>query len=246
MVVYNSTPMKVDIIIPLYNEESALEKSVGTLTDFLDHNGFPHEYRVVLADNGSTDRSAEICRKLATMDARVRHMEIGAKGKGLAIRKAWERSEADIVAFMDVDLASDLAYFVPLVSEVSSGHYDLSVGNRLGRESQVISRKRFRKVASRVYNTIVRALFGSRLDDHQCGFKAMRKEAFDMIAGILEEDGFTFDTELIVRSMENGLRISSVDIVWRDSDTSKVSLWHDSSRMFSDLFRLKNRLSKRS
>lgn len=237
----NNEPV-VDIVIPLYNEEKVLKPSVERLVGFLESSRFPYRYTITLANNASTDTSATVAADLSRKFPQVKVLDLKKKGKGYAVRTAWERSQGDILAFMDADLSSDLDFFRPLVDEVVENGADLSIGNRLGVGSRVYSKRATRKIASRVYNFMARVLLGTPFDDHQCGFKAMRKESFRTIAPELAEDGFVFDSEWLAVSKRHGLKIKSIDIVWHDTNESKVSLFGDSLGMFADLFRLHNRL----
>lgn len=230
--------------MPLYNEEKILTNSVRTIIDFLEETKFPYNYRIILANNESTDGSAHICRLLVEeYPDRVVSLDVGKKGKGLAIRTAWNKSDADILVFMDADLSSDLGSLQNLVKAVHYGDAHMSIGNRLGRESQVISRKILRKVASHIYNAWARILLGTRFDDHQCGFKAIKKESFTYISPFLKEEGFLIDTEILGFASRLGLSVKSVDIIWRDSDESKVSLFSDSLKMFLRLVKLRRRIA---
>lgn len=236
------TTQTLDIVIPLYNEEKAISKSVETLISFLKGSDFPYDWKITLANNASTDSSWDVCTTLARTYPNIQAYDLGAKGKGLAIRTAWQKSSADIVAFMDTDLSSDLGYFKKLVDMVALEGNDLSIGSRLGKDSKVISNKKLRKLMSQVYNLLVRTFLDTPFDDHQCGFKAMKGSSFMKILPRLQEDGLFFDTELIAVSLRAGLRVVSLDIVWRDSDESKVSVLRDTTRMFGDIFRLRRRL----
>jgi len=232
----------VHIVIPLYNEEKILRKSVDTVVSFLHIRNLPYEIKIILANNGSSDGSWGICQDLSKQHPAVESFEVGAKGKGLAIRKVWERSDADVLVFMDADLSSDLHFLSPLIHSVVAKENHVAIGNRLGIRSQVISKKRTRKMASWAYNAMVRWLLGTSFDDHQCGFKAIRKDSFVSIAPQLQEKGFFFDTELLTMAVRKGFIVDSIDIIWRDTDESKVSLFGDSLRMFWDIVRLRRRL----
>ena len=235
----------IDIVVPLYNEEKELAKSVETMIDFLSVTRFPYPYKITLANNESTDGSWRICQELARIYPLVRALDVGGKGKGLAIRTAWSKSDADVLAFMDVDLSSDLSFFKVLIEPVYSGVADIAIGNRLGKSSSIISRKAMRKAASHIYNFAARAILRTSFDDHQCGFKAMRKDKFDIISNSLTERGFFFDTELLAISLRKGFKVVPIDIVWRDSEDSKVALFSDSMKMFLDLLRLRGRLNRK-
>lgn len=231
----------IDIVIPLYNEESVIATSTETLIKFLRESNFPYKYKIVLANNASTDRSLEICQELAKKHPNVEAFDVGKKGKGLAIRSSWERSSVDILAFMDADLSSELSYFKPLIDALIAGS-DLAIGNRLGKNSKVFSRNLMRKVASHTYNIIIRILFRTGIDDHQCGFKAIKREAFLKIKDDLHDDAFFIDTELIVHVHKKGMKISEIDIVWRDAEDSKVSIGGTSLELFKAAINLRKKL----
>ncbi|MDP2947881.1 MAG: glycosyltransferase [Nanoarchaeota archaeon] len=241
--------MKVDIVIPLYNEEKILEKSVNTLVDFLYQSIFPYDYSIILANNASTDDSLNICNKLSNKYTQVRYLDIGGKGKGLAVRTSWSKSDADILVFMDIDLASDLNFLRHLVDSVAVDKNDMVIGNRRGPKSKVFSDKITRRFASKVFNFMVQLILKSPFIDHQCGFKAISKEKFNLIAPFLNENGFFIDTELIIISLAYGLKIQPIDIIWRDGRNSKVSLFGDSVKMFMGIlrlwWRLKNKLNNK-
>lgn len=230
------------IVIPLYNEESVLAKNVKTLDSFLKEYNFPYSYNIVLVNNASTDRSGLICDELAECIEAVKVIHLDQKGKGRAVRTAWNQANQDILAFMDADLASDLNYFRQLVDAVVRGGHHMSIGNRLGKDSKVISRRFLRKLASHTYNVIVRNLLNTNVPDHQCGFKVIRRDAYNMIATQLEDNEWFFDTELIVHAAKSGFSIKPVDIVWIDKEDSKVKLGQTSYEMFRAVLNLKNKL----
>jgi glycosyltransferase involved in cell wall biosynthesis len=232
----------IDIVVPLYNEEKVLAKSVKTILDFLSGTKFPYPYTLTLANNASTDRSWSICQELAAIYPAVRPLDIGAKGKGHAVRTAWAQSSGDILVFMDCDLASDLLFLRPLIEEVKSGRVHMSIGNRLGPRSRIISRHPIRKIGSHVYNLSARMILGTSFDDHQCGFKAIDKKVFADLNKHLVERGWFFDTEMLAYAVKHGYTVSSIDVVWTEGEDSKVSFFSDSVRMFGDILRLRKRL----
>lgn len=232
----------VDIVIPLYNEEKVLAASMVTLLDFLKKSAFPYRYVITLANNASTDGSWKICTDLAQKYPAIKALDVGKKGKGLAVRTAWQQSQGDILVFTDTDLSLDLNCLRPLVDAVSVDGYDLAIANRLGKDSKIVAGKNLRKLASRVYNFLVRIVLHSPFADHQCGFKVMKKSSFMKIAPCLIETRFFFDTELVITSLREGFRIRPIDITCNESVGSSVSLFGDSMRMFGNIFRLRRRL----
>ena len=234
--------VSVNIVIPIYNEEKVIRNTTETIVSFLDSNHLPYNFTITLADNGSTDKTLEICEQLTAKFSQVKVLKIKEKGKGIAIRTAWHQSNADILVFMDADLSSDLKSLPKLIEAIVVEKYDLSIGNRLGKSSKVISRKFMRKIASRIFNFLMRLLFKTGIDDHQCGFKAISKNAFNLVASQLQEKTWFFDTELIVLALRNKLKIKQVDIVWTDTTDSKVALGKTSLDMFKAALAFKKRL----
>lgn len=227
----------VDIIIPLYNEARVLSASVEKVVAFLD--AFPYEYTITLVNNASTDGTGGIGLELSNRFTHVRIIDLTVKGKGIAIREGWNRSNADILSFMDVDLASDLSYFRSLVDSVAIEGFDMAIGNRLGPKSKIIDRRFYREVISRCYNLLIRVLFRTGVTDHQCGFKAISRSAYERLKDLMSEKGFFIDTELIVRARRQRLKINQVDIVWTDSRESKVRVWKTSWELFRAALKLK-------
>jgi glycosyltransferase involved in cell wall biosynthesis len=213
----------VDIAMPLYNEEAVLKASVERLIGFLASSGFPYTYVVTLVNNASTDGSRRIADDLARRFPEVKAMHLPRKGKGFAIRSAWDASGAAILSFMDADLSTDLKDFRALIDRIQTGGYDLAIGDRLGPGSKVVSRRSVRKILSRCYNLLMRALFRTGIADHQCGFKAMRASAYRTVAPRLRDDGFFIDTELIVLAKKAGYKIATVDVWWTDRFDSKLN-----------------------
>lgn len=212
----------VDVIIPVYNEELDLSASVLRLDHFLAET-FPYDYRVIIADNASTDSTFEIARRLADRHAHVRAVHLEAKGRGRALRQVWLDSDADVVAYMDVDLSTDLKALLPLVAPLVSGHSDVAIGTRLSRGSRVVRGPK-REFISRSYNLILKASLGASFSDAQCGFKAMRREVADRLLPLVEDNNWFFDTELLVLAERAGLRIHEVPVDWTDDPGSTVDI----------------------
>jgi putative flippase GtrA len=214
--------LDVEIVIPVYNEEVDLPASVVRLHEFLDHD-FPFTAVITIADNASTDRTWEIAQTLAAELPLVRAIHLTAKGRGRALQDVWAASIARVVAYMDVDLSTDLSALLPLIAPLISGHSDVAIGNRLSRTSRVV-RGRKREIISRSYNLILRAALGARFSDAQCGFKAMRTECAQALLPYVRDTGWFFDTELLVLSERAGLRIAEVPVDWLDDPDSRVDV----------------------
>lgn len=212
----------VDIVVPVFNEEAALAPSVRRLHEFLS-DGFPFSWRIVVADNASTDATPVIGRRLARELPGVALMRLERKGRGRALRAAWSASDARVVAYMDADLSTDLRGLLPLVAPLLSGHSDVAIGTRLAHGSRVVRGPK-RELISRGYNAILHAALRARFSDAQCGFKAVRAEALDSLLRDVRDDGWFFDIELLVLAQRRGLRIHEVPVDWVDDPDSRVDI----------------------
>ncbi len=212
----------VDIVVPVHNEEAVLSESVHRLHSYLSDE-FPLDWRIVIADNASTDTTPVVARDLAAELAGVEVVRLEEKGRGRALRTAWMKSNADAVAYTDVDLSTGLTGFLPLVAPLLTGHSDLSVGSRLS-EGSVVARGPKRELISRMYNLILRVVFAVRFRDAQCGFKAIRTDIAHRLLPAVEDEEWFFDTELLLLAEHNGLRVHEVPVDWVDDRRSSVNV----------------------
>jgi glycosyltransferase involved in cell wall biosynthesis len=215
-------PPLIEVVIPVYNEQAGLDRSVRRLHAFLAAN-LPYRWRILIADNASTDSTLPIARGLARELPAVDVLHLAQKGRGRALRAAWSASDADVVCYMDVDLSTDLKGLLPLVSGLVSGHSDVAIGSRLAPGSRV-QRGAKREFISRSYNLILRLGLGARFSDAQCGFKAIRTEVARELVPQVRDDGWFFDTELLVLAQRAGLRIHEVPVDWVDDPDSRVDI----------------------
>jgi putative flippase GtrA len=214
--------VQAEIVIPVRNEERDLPVSVRRLDAYLrDH--FPFTASITIADNGSTDGTWPRALALARELPAVRAVRLEPPGRGGALRSVWCRSDAEVVAYMDVDLSTDLNALLPLVAPLLSGHSDVAIGTRLGRGARVIRGPR-REIISRCYNLLLRATLGTRFSDAQCGFKAIRTDKARTLLPLTADTGWFFDTELLVLAERAGLRIHEVPVDWIDDADSRVKI----------------------
>jgi putative flippase GtrA len=214
--------LDVEIVIPAYNEERALAASIHRLHEFLSSR-LPFAWQITIADNASSDRTPEIARELATELRHVRALRLEQTGRGRALRAAWSASQARVVAYMDVELSTDLRALLPLIAPLLSGHSEIAIGSRLARGSRV-TRGRKQEVISRTYNRILRILLRARFGDAQCGFKAVRADALRGLIDAVRDDGWFFDTELLVLAQRRGMRIHEVAVDWVEDPDSRVDV----------------------
>ena len=219
----------VDIVIPVYNEEHVLADSLATLRKFL-AQGFAHQYRIVVADNASTDGTLGLAQRLAQKHPDVASLHIPQKGRGRALRAAWLASPADILSYMDVDLSTDLTAFPALVEAIASEGYDVAIGSRLARGAD-IRRSLRREAISRGYNVMIKGLFFTRFSDAQCGFKAVGRRAVQELVPRIENNEWFFDTVLLILAEKGGYRIKEVAVRWLEDPDTRVNVpktvWED-------------------
>ncbi|MBQ1041278.1 glycosyltransferase family 2 protein [Micromonospora sp. C32] len=212
----------LDVVVPVYNEETDLGPCVRRLHAHLTAH-FPYPFRITVADNASVDGTPAVARALADELPGVGVLRLDEKGRGRALRAAWSASPAPVLAYMDVDLSTDLAALLPLVAPLISGHSDLAIGTRLARTSRVV-RGAKREVISRGYNLLLRGTLAARFSDAQCGFKAIRADVAAELLPLVRDTGWFFDTELLVLAQRAGLRIHEVPVDWVDDPDSRVDI----------------------
>jgi putative flippase GtrA len=213
---------QIDVVVPVYNEQAVLAASIRRLHAHLS-TVFPFTWRIVIADNASEDATLDVAWALAAELPGVAVLHLPAKGRGRALRAAWTASPAEVVAYMDVDLSTDLRALLPLVAPLLSGHSDVAIGSRLAPGARVVRGAR-REVISRSYNAILHLALRARFSDAQCGFKAVRAEVARALLADVRDDGWFFDTELLVLAQRRGMRIHEVPVDWVDDPDSRVAI----------------------
>ena len=212
----------VDVVVPVYNEEADLGPSVRRLHAYLSTT-FPFTWRITIADNASTDATPAVAMSLAEELPGVRAVRLEEKGRGRALRAVWSASDAAVLAYMDVDLSTDLDALLPLVAPLLSGHSDVAIGSRLAPSARVVRGPK-REVISRAYNALLRVALRVRFSDAQCGFKAVRADRARALLPLVRDTGWFFDTELLVLAERTGLRIHEVPVDWVDDPDSRVDI----------------------
>ena len=214
--------LRLDVVVPVYNEQATLERSILALHDALGEL-FDEPWRITIADNASTDATPVVADKLALELPGVRAIHLTEKGRGRALKYAWLESDAEVVAYLDEDLSTDLRALPPLIAPLLSGHSDVAIGTRLSSNSRVVRGPK-REIISRSYNFLVRRYLGVSFTDAQCGFKAMRHDVAERVLPHVQDTGWFFDTELLVIAERAGLRIHEVPVDWVDDSESSVDL----------------------
>ncbi len=212
----------LDLVIPVYNEQDTVTACVQAVHRHL-ADQFPYPFRITVADNASTDGTLRVARRLEAQLPGVRVVHLEQKGRGRALRATWLASDALVLAYMDVDLSTDLGALTPLIAPLMSGHSDLAIGSRLAWGAHVV-RGRKREVISRSYNRLLRGSLGARFTDAQCGFKAIRSDVARELLPLVEDHSWFFDTELLILAERAGLRVHEVPVDWYDDPDSRVDV----------------------
>ncbi len=217
-----ATPPLVEIVIPVHNEQHLLARSVGELHSFMCER-LRVPFRITIADSASTDGTLAQARALAGRFGEVQAVQMDQMGRGRALRESWRRSEARVVAYMDISPSADLEALPELLGPLLAGHADVAVGTRLVPAAEV-SRSLGRELISRSYNILVRALLDVGFSDAQCGFKAARREVLEPLLGQVEDEGWFFDTELLYLAQRAKLSIREVPLRWTEDHDSRVAI----------------------
>jgi len=222
--------MLVNITFPVFNEEAQLAASLQRVARFLATQP-QYEWELVVADNGSEDRTLEKAREIADgWEARLRILHWDAAGRGRALQGAWLGSEAEVLSYMDIDLSTDLVHLPALIATVANNEADLAVGSRLAPGSRT-TRGWKRELLSRGYNRLLQATLGLKVRDAQCGFKAISRAAARSLLPQVRDPGFFFDTELLVLAQRQGWRLRELPVRWVDDPDTRVHLgrtiWRD-------------------
>ncbi|HEX4058700.1 MAG TPA: bifunctional glycosyltransferase family 2/GtrA family protein [Galbitalea sp.] len=218
----SSDTTTLEVVVPAYNEEAGLASSVRILHGYLS-TAFDVPWVITIADNASIDHTLEIAIDLTYEFDGVRVLHLDEKGRGRALKQAWLKSDAAVVAYVDVDLSTDLRGLPPLVAPLLSGHSDIAIGTRLAATSRV-SRGGKREFVSRCYNFLLHRTMGVQFTDAQCGFKAIRSDVAAQLLPLVEDTGWFFDTELLILAERSGMRIHEVPVDWVDDPDSRVDI----------------------
>jgi len=231
------TAVEVSVVLPAYNEADTIERTVSTtlatLASFLPDD----TYEVIVAEDGCSDRTPEIATRLANEDSRVRHIHSDERlGRGGALEYAFERADGETLVYFDTDLATDMSHLEELVNAVRVDGYDVATGSRWMPENRA-DRPAKRGIPSFGYNTLVRTVLRSKIQDHQCGFKAFDRGALETLLPLVQDEHWFWDTELLVKAQRNGYRVKEFPVDWTPKDDSKVDIVRDVFGMGSQILR---------
>lgn len=231
---------KVDLIVPTLNEVHVLRTSIERILQYM-RDEFPYPARVVVADNGSTDGTGDLAEQLAQEYEDVGVVRLNARGRGRALRQAWSETEAEIVAYTDVDISTELPALERMCRAIWEDGYDMAVGSRLMRESQT-TRGLKREAISRIYNLLIKVVLWTRFSDAQCGCKAVSRRVVKDLMPLVQDEEWFFDTELLVRGEKGGYRVKDIPVTWVDDDDSRVKIVSTAWKDIQGVLRLRRQL----
>ena len=231
----------LDIVIPVLNEEQALENSVETLMSFCEENIGSYDWIITVADNGSTDQTLQIAQTLSKKYSKVQYIRLEERGRGRALKKAWAQSGSKILAYMDVDLSTDLSSLPDCLDALNNSKTEIAIGSRLLSGSDVVGRSFKREFISRSYSLLFRMMFMVSFRDAQCGFKVVSKKVVEDVVPLVKNNNWFFDTELLILAEKNGYPILEVPVRWVDDPLSKVNIMKTAIEDIKGLMRLRFR-----
>lgn len=230
--------IKVEINLPVLNEEKILKNSVKILRDFLKNNMHEYDLRIVVVDNGSTDKTKEIGQQLTSDYSDVGYLRLEKKGRGRALRTTWNISSADIFCYMDIDLSTDLEALPKLITAIAVGGNDISIGSRLMKGART-NRSLKREIISRGYLFLMKTILGTTFSDVQCGFKAVNRAIVkEVLPHVLDQEWF-FDSELLFKAKKWGYKIKEIPVNWKEDSDSRVKIYKTVKNFIKSLIRLK-------
>ena len=229
--------VKVDIVIPVLNEQEALPVCIEKLQNFISNN-IDYKCNIVIADNGSNDDTPEVSNQLVSIYENIQYVRIPERGRGLALKTVWSKSESDIVCYMDVDLSTGLEA-LPILINSLKGNYQIAIGSRLSRTSKVSNRSFQRELTSRGYNFLLKIFFFNKFHDAHCGFKGLRTSTAKKILPLIKDNKWFFYTELLLIAEKSGFEIANIPVQWTDDKDSRVNVIKTIIEDLKGIFRLR-------
>ena len=234
--------MKITIAIPAYNEEKIIGQKIDQLFKFCQEQLSNHQWLIIVAINGSKDKTLEIIQEKTKIYPNLGHINLDAPGKGGAIRKTWQTYPGDINIFMDADLSTELKFTHELIKSIEKDNYQIAIGSRYQKQSD-LKRPFIRTLFSRTYNLILKIFFNLKITDASCGFKAVSQEVLKKIIPKIKNNDLFFDTELLILAHQNKFSIKEIPVVWKEEEQrkTKIKILKTSFNYFKEIIKIKAR-----
>jgi glycosyltransferase involved in cell wall biosynthesis len=233
-----ATP-SITIVIPAYNESERLAPSLDRVLAFI--HDYPGKAEIIVVDDGSQDRTAEIARGYAAQSGGIVRLlrNPGNRGKGYSVRNGMLNATGDILLFTDADLSSPIEEAHKLFSSLQNGA-DVAIGSRWARaELQTKRQSVLRQILGRVFNLVLRMVLGLDFKDTQCGFKAFRRAAAITVFRLQRIEGWGFDPEILFLAQKSEFRIDEVPVRWGHDTRTRINPLVDGTRMVSEMLRIR-------
>lgn len=238
--------MKIEITIPVLNEEATISEKIRDLHNYIkNHLQGIGTISIIIADNGSSDSTEAKALALTTEFNHVKYLRLEQRGVGRALKASWTNSNADIIGYMDLDLATDLKHIRPALDALIFNGADIVTGSRLAPGSKVIGRSRLRNFTSVCFNMLVKRVFQTSFSDGMCGFKFLKRTTLKnlMDAGA-QSDGWFFATQVLVVGEHLNYKVADLPVTWTDDPNSKVKIVKLSIEYIKQIIQLKKTLKK--
>lgn len=229
----------LDIVLPVMNESGYLAENVSKLLAFL--KNFPYDYKIIIVESNSRDDTFKVAQRLAKLNKRIKAIHLDIPGRDFALKYAWEKSNAEILSYMDADLSSDLRSFPELVASIDEG-YDIAVGSRLksGAKSE---RSAIRTFLSNFYNKIIIPLaLPTGVEDSQCGFKAISRNVSKNIIPKLGNNNGFLDSEMLAVAYSKGYKIKEIPVAWKETRDSNMSVWKNIPNFIKNITKTRTKI----
>lgn len=233
----NNEKPSVNVVLPVYNEAAELAASVGTLVGFLSKNLTDFSWHITIADNASTDETLRIGRELSHKYQAVSVEHLSQKGRGRAVKHVWRKGSYDYLAYMDIDLSTDLKHLPPLLHSLERG-FDIAIGSRNARGARVFGRGALRNITSKGYIALIKMIFWVNFTDAQCGFKAVTRRVITELLPHIKDNDWFFDSELLIVGEKSGFRLYEEPVTWIDNPGSTVRVMKTAMGDLKGLWRI--------
>ena len=231
----NSPTLDLSIVIPAYNEEGRLPKTLDRIFAYLQDR--PCRAEIIVVDDGSSDRTSEIVSTYLQKYPELRLVSNGGnRGKGFSVRHGMLEARGEIALFTDADLSTPIEEADKLLAVLREPGYEAAIGSRAMDRSLIeVHQSAIREQAGIFFNRLVRSIMGIKFSDTQCGFKAFRRERTRIIFEQQRVERFGFDPEILFLAKRNGLRVAEVPVRWSHDSATKVNVAADGMGMFLEL-----------